>query len=172
MLVIEKAAEVGGHQLSGAVVDPVALEELWPDFLDDGFPLEHRVDRERVYFLGRRFALRLPPPPPMRNHGNLVVSLSRLVQWLARKAEGHGIEIYPGIRRGEAADRGRARGGRAAAGRRGRPRAARPRPPSSRVPRSAHAAPSSGKAPAAPAPGSCRSASACTARVHRPTRPG
>lgn len=97
ILVIEKAPEIGGHQLSGAVIDARGLEELIPDYMDQGFPLEHKVTREYVNFFSRKRAFRLPPPPPMMNHGNLVVSLSNMVKWLAEKAEAKGIEIYPGF---------------------------------------------------------------------------
>jgi electron-transferring-flavoprotein dehydrogenase len=97
IMVIEKASEVGGHQLSGAVIDPRALRELWPDFLEKGFPLQYEVKSEYVYFFTEKRALRMPPPPPMANHGNLVVSLSDLVKWLAAKAEERGISVYPGF---------------------------------------------------------------------------
>jgi electron-transferring-flavoprotein dehydrogenase len=98
ILVIEKAAEVGGHQLSGAVVDPRALRELMPDFLAQGFPLQYECTYDAVYFLTRKRAIRSPITPPMlANHGNLVVSLSEVVKWLAGKAEERGIEIYPGF---------------------------------------------------------------------------
>ncbi len=97
IMVIEKAAQIGAHQLSGAVIDASGLRELMPDFRQQGFPLECEVTQEFVYFLTKRRALRLPPPPPMRNHGNLVVSLSKLVCWLAGKAEERGIAIYPGF---------------------------------------------------------------------------
>ena len=79
MLMIEKASEIGGHQLSGAVIDTIALAELLPNFLEQGFPLEHEVNREYFYFLTERRAFRLPTPPPMWNRGNLVVSVSKLV---------------------------------------------------------------------------------------------
>jgi electron-transferring-flavoprotein dehydrogenase len=97
VLVIEKSSEIGGHQLSGAVIDPIGITELMPDFMEQGFPLEHKVTKEFVYFLSKKWAFRLPPPPPMMNHGNLVVSISNLVKWLAGKAEEKGVEIYPGF---------------------------------------------------------------------------
>jgi electron-transferring-flavoprotein dehydrogenase len=98
ILVIEKAAEIGGHQLSGAVIDTTAIQELFPNYEDEGFPIQHRVTEESVYFLSEKRSLRLPiAPPPMANHGNIVLSASELVQWLAAKAEEREIEIYPGF---------------------------------------------------------------------------
>jgi electron-transferring-flavoprotein dehydrogenase len=98
VLVIEKASQIGGHQLSGAVIDPRAIRELFPDFMEQGFPLQHECTRDAVYFLTKNRALRSPLTPPMlANHGNLVVSLSDLVKWLGGKAEERGIEIYPGF---------------------------------------------------------------------------
>ena len=80
VLVIEKAAEIGGHQLSGAVIDPSGIRELFPDYASRGFPIQHEVTDEAVYFLTEKRAFRLPvTPPPMANHGNLVVSLSDVV---------------------------------------------------------------------------------------------
>ncbi len=95
IMIIEKAPEIGGHQLSGAVMDPIALRELMPDFMAQGFPLQYEVETERVYMLTEKSSIRLPVPPMMANHGNLVVSLSDLVKWLAEKAEERGIDIYP-----------------------------------------------------------------------------
>jgi electron-transferring-flavoprotein dehydrogenase len=98
VLVIEKASEVGGHQLSGAVIDPIAIRELVPDFEAEGFPIQYEVTHEEVYFLTKNRAIRSPlVPPPMANHGNLVVSVSEVVKWLGARAEAHGIEIYPGF---------------------------------------------------------------------------
>ena len=98
ILVIEKASEIGGHQLSGAVMDPIGIRELFPDYVEQGFPIQHTVTEEAIYFLGKKRAFRLPVvPPPMANHGNLVVSASEVVQWLAEKAEDRGIDIYPGF---------------------------------------------------------------------------
>src|SRR5262245_8146372 len=85
--VIEKAAEIGAHQLSGAVLDPISLRELIPDFEKDA-PFEAPVGEERVYFLTERGKLGAPIiPPPLRNHGNYVVSINKLVRWLAEKCE-------------------------------------------------------------------------------------
>jgi electron-transferring-flavoprotein dehydrogenase len=93
--IIEKAAEIGSHQLSGAVLDPVSLGELIPDFEKDA-PLEAPVGEEHVYFLTERGKFAAPIiPPPLRNHGNYVISLNRLVRWLAEKCETAGVNIFP-----------------------------------------------------------------------------
>ena len=98
VLVVEKAAEIGGHQLSGSVMDPRAIKELFPDFLDQGFPFHNETSKEFVYMLAESRAFKLPlVPPQMANHGNLVISLSDVVKWLAEKAEEREIEIYPGF---------------------------------------------------------------------------
>src|SRR3954470_10439719 len=81
--VLEKGREVGAHMLSGAVLDPSALRDLLPDFVSRGAPLAAPVGREDVYFMTRAGKLRFPvTPPPLRNHGNYVISLSRFVKWL------------------------------------------------------------------------------------------
>lgn len=95
--VIEKAAEIGAHQLSGAVLDPVSLRELIPDFEKHGqAPLEAPVGSEHVYFLTQRGKAELPVlPPPLRNHGNYVISLNKLIRWLGDKCEAAGVNIFP-----------------------------------------------------------------------------
>jgi len=94
--VIEKASEIGAHQLSGAVLDPISLRELIPDFEREGAPLEAPVAEEHVYFLSERGKIPLPVlPPPLRNHGNYVVSLNKLVRWLGEKCEAAGVNIFP-----------------------------------------------------------------------------
>lgn len=93
--IIEKAAEIGAHQLSGAVLDPISLRELIPDFEKDA-PLEAPVGDEKVYFLTETGKLPAPVlPPPLRNHGNFVVSLNKLVRWLGDKCEAAGVNIFP-----------------------------------------------------------------------------
>jgi len=93
---IEKASEIGAHQLSGAVLDPISLRELIPDFESEGAPLEAPVGEEHVYFLSERGKIALPIlPPPLRNHGNYVVSLNKLTRWLGEKCEQAGINIFP-----------------------------------------------------------------------------
>src|SRR3990172_3391350 len=96
--VIEKAREVGAHTLSGAVLDPSALADLVPDFTARGAPLASAVHEDHVYILtpGRR--LRLPfVPRPLRNHGHYIVSLNRLVKWLAGLVEAEGIDLFTGF---------------------------------------------------------------------------
>lgn len=97
--VIEKGSEVGQHQLSGAVLDPIALDELIPDWRDDeNFPVEHFVAREEMSFLTRKGAIKAPwIPPELRNHGKPIVSLGLFCKWLAEKAEEKGVNIIPGF---------------------------------------------------------------------------
>lgn len=96
--VIEKGAEVGAHSLSGAVLDPVALRELVPDFESKGCPIEKRVEAEDVYFLTKKRALRFPvTPPPLRNHGLPIVSLARFNRWLGGLVEAAGINVFSGF---------------------------------------------------------------------------
>jgi electron-transferring-flavoprotein dehydrogenase len=96
--VLEKAREPGAHALSGAVLDPRALAALVPDYAARGAPLAAEVSADRVYVLTERRAFRLPvTPPPLRNHGHYVVSLNRLVRWLAGLVEAEGIDIFAGF---------------------------------------------------------------------------
>jgi electron-transferring-flavoprotein dehydrogenase len=95
--VLEKASALGAHTLSGAVLDPRALNELIPDWQAQGAPLNTPVRDDRFLLLTARRALRLPTPPPMRNHGNYIVSMGNVVKWLGEQAEALGAEIYPGF---------------------------------------------------------------------------
>ena len=96
--VLEKAAFVGSHGISGAVMDPIALQELVPDFLEKGAPLEGAVTREEVCLLTRSGRIKSPmTPPPLNNHGNYVVSLSRLTEWLGTLVEESGVDVFPGF---------------------------------------------------------------------------
>ena len=95
--VLEKASRVGEHSLSGAVVNPVALRELFPELDIGDLPLRGRVGKEAVYFLTEQRALRIPTPPTMRNHGNYVASICEIVRWLGEKAEGLGVNVFPGF---------------------------------------------------------------------------
>jgi electron-transferring-flavoprotein dehydrogenase len=98
--ILEKGSEVGAHILSGAVVDPIALNELIPNWQELGAPLKTKVVDDRFYMLGPNGALRMPNflmPPLMNNHGNYAVSLGNLCRWLASQAESLGVEIYPGF---------------------------------------------------------------------------
>ena len=94
--VIEKGSAVGSHILSGAVMDPKALKELMPDFVEQGAPLESPVTEDYFLFLTEKHALRSPiTPPPLKNHGYYVVSLNRLTAWLGEKCEEAGVNIFP-----------------------------------------------------------------------------
>ncbi|MEA2902950.1 MAG: electron-transferring-flavoprotein dehydrogenase [Alphaproteobacteria bacterium] len=100
VVVVEKGSEVGAHILSGAVIDPIGLDRLLPDWRGEDTPIRTAVTADRFYMLGRSGALRLPNiimPPLMSNHGNYVVSLGNVCRWLATKAEGLGVEIFPGF---------------------------------------------------------------------------
>ena len=98
--VVEKGSEVGAHILSGAVIDPIGINELIPDWAAKGAPIETPVTDDRFYYLGPAGAIRIPNiimPPLMYNHGNYVVSLGEVCRWLAKQAEAAGVEIYPGF---------------------------------------------------------------------------
>ena len=96
--VLEKAREAGAHILSGAVLDPSTLRELIPDFQAKGAPLLSPVERDNVYMLTERSKLRLPiVPPPLKNHGNYLISLSQFVHWLSQQVEGEGIDFFTGF---------------------------------------------------------------------------
>jgi electron-transferring-flavoprotein dehydrogenase len=98
VMVIDKAAELGAHSLSGAVLDPSSLRELIPDFEAKGAPVTTRVTEDRVFMLTRKARLPLPfVPPPLQNHGNYVISLNQLVKWLATQAESRGVDLAPGF---------------------------------------------------------------------------
>ncbi len=96
--VLEKADELGMHSLSGAVMNPQGLRELVPDYEKQGAPLDTPVSDDAAYFFTTKSALRFPiTPPPLRNHGNYVVSVSRLVQWLGQRAEKAGVNVFTGF---------------------------------------------------------------------------
>ena len=96
--VLEKSREAGAHVLSGAVLDPSALRDLVPDFLAKGAPVTEEVRHDAVYLLRQTGQLRFPiTPPPLRNHGHYVVSLSRFVKWLADQVEAAGIDVFTGF---------------------------------------------------------------------------
>jgi len=97
---LEKGSEVGAHILSGAVIDPRGLSELFPDWKERGAPLETAVTRDKILFLGPQGSLDLtwlPMPGFMKNHGCYIASLANLSRWLAEQAEALGVEIYPGM---------------------------------------------------------------------------
>ena len=98
--VLEKGSEVGAHILSGAVLDPRALAELFPDWKEKGAPLNTPVTRDRFLFLGEKGHLETPAfllPACFQNHGNYVVSLGNVCRWLGKQAEALGVEIFPGF---------------------------------------------------------------------------
>ncbi|MEN8196570.1 MAG: NAD(P)/FAD-dependent oxidoreductase, partial [Pseudomonadota bacterium] len=95
--VLEKGAEVGAHILSGAIVDPVALTELIPDWKEKGAPLNTPAEDDSFLYLTASKAFRLPTPPQMHNHGNFIVSLGKVVRWLGEQAEALEVEVYPGF---------------------------------------------------------------------------
>lgn len=95
--VLEKAEALGHHSLSGAVVNPAGLRELFPELKDEDFPLRGKVGAERVYLLTEGRAVRIPTPPTMRNHGYYVASLCEIVRWLGEKAEGLGVNMFTGF---------------------------------------------------------------------------
>ncbi|UUX47969.1 electron transfer flavoprotein-ubiquinone oxidoreductase [Nisaea acidiphila] len=95
--VIEKGSEVGAHILSGAVMEPRAMMELFPDWQERGAPLNTPVTQDRFMYLTRNGGYQLPCPPQMNNHGNYIISLGNVCRWLAEQAEGMGVEIYPGF---------------------------------------------------------------------------
>jgi electron-transferring-flavoprotein dehydrogenase len=101
VVVVEKGSEIGAHILSGAVIDPIGLDKLIPDWREDAdCPVKTPVTDDRFYFLGPAGALRLPNfamPKLLDNHGNYVISLGNLCRWLATRAEALGVEIYPGF---------------------------------------------------------------------------
>ena len=98
--VLEKGSEVGAHILSGVVIDPIGISELFPNWKELGAPIDTPVTKDQFWFLGPAGSIRFPNfifPPLMSNHGNYIGSLSNLTKWLAQQAEGLGVEIYPGF---------------------------------------------------------------------------
>src|SRR5204863_8637061 len=95
--VLEKAAALGEHCLSGAVVDPRPFRELFPELSDSDFPFRAPVRREAVYLLTADSRWRLPTPPTMRNRGNYIASLCEIVRWLGEKAEALGVNVFTGF---------------------------------------------------------------------------
>jgi len=101
ILVLEKGEEIGHHSLSGAVMNPKAIAELYPDWKEKGFPVEKEVTYDAMAFLRangkhKRFDGALTPPQ-LKNHGNYIVSLNKVVRWLSEQAEAAGVEIYAGF---------------------------------------------------------------------------
>ncbi len=100
VVMIEKGSEVGAHILSGAVIDPIAFDELIPDWREKGAPMNTQVTADRFMILTEASQIRIPNftlPPLMSNHGNYIVSLGNVCRWLAEQAEALGVEIFPGF---------------------------------------------------------------------------
>ncbi len=100
VVIVEKGSEVGAHILSGAVIDPVGIDKLLPEWRGEETPIKTAVSDDRFYWLSANGGVRLPNfamPPLMNNHGNFIVSLGSVCRWLASKAEALGVEIYPGF---------------------------------------------------------------------------
>ena len=95
--VLEKAGRLGEHSLSGAVVNPRAFLELFPDLSPSELPLRGPVTREATYFLTEGRSIRVPTPPTMKNRGNRMASICEIVRWLGARAEELGVDIYPGF---------------------------------------------------------------------------
>ena len=99
--IVEKGSEVGAHILSGAILEPTALDELLNDWQgDDSCPVKVKVKQESIKFLSESNAFTLPKmfiPPVMHNHGNYIISLGSFCKWLSIEAEKLGVEIYPGF---------------------------------------------------------------------------
>lgn len=100
VVVLEKGSEVGAHILSGAVLDPVGLDALMPDWQAKGAPVKVKVKEDNFYMLGEAGKIRVPNfpmPPLMSNHGNYIVSMANVCRWMAEQAEELGVEIFPGM---------------------------------------------------------------------------
>ena len=95
--IVEKGSEVGAHILSGAVLEPRSLEELFPDWKDRGAPLHTPAREDRLFYLTRGGGVRLPTPPQMHNKGNYIISLGNLCRWLGEQAEALDVSIFPGF---------------------------------------------------------------------------
>ena len=100
VVVLEKGSEVGAHILSGAVLDPIGLDALMPDWQAKGAPVKVKVKEDNFYMLGEAGKIRVPNfpmPPLMSNHGNYIVSMANVCRWMAEQAEELGVEIFPGM---------------------------------------------------------------------------
>ncbi len=98
IVVLEKGPDFGTHSLSGGVMDPRGIRELFPDWREQGFPVEADVGTDEVLFLTAHSQIKFPfTPPALQNHGNAIISLNKAVAWLAKKAEEAGVTLAPGM---------------------------------------------------------------------------
>lgn len=100
VVVLEKGSEVGAHILSGAVLDPIGLDKLIPDWKEKGAPLNTKVTSDKFMLFGPAGSLRIPNflmPPLMNNHGNYIVSMGNVCRWMAEQAEAMGVEVFPNM---------------------------------------------------------------------------
>ncbi|MFO1242404.1 MAG: electron transfer flavoprotein-ubiquinone oxidoreductase [Rickettsiales bacterium] len=97
IFVLEKGAEVGAHIISGAVIEPRALDELIPDWKEKGAPLNVPVTKDTFAWLWDKELIKLPTPPQMKNHGNYIISLANFCRWLGKEAESLGVQIFTGF---------------------------------------------------------------------------
>ncbi|KAF9185718.1 hypothetical protein BGZ51_000942 [Haplosporangium sp. Z 767] len=97
VVLVEKAGEIGAHTLSGAVLEPRALDELIPDWKEKGAPLNQPANNDQMKLFTKNYTIPLPHPPQMNNKGNYIVSLSNYVKWLGEQAEEAGVEVFPGF---------------------------------------------------------------------------
>ena len=96
--IIEKGREIGAHNLSGAILDPIALAELVPNYRESNAPLGQTVSKDSIYYLTAGNHFRLPwVPPALNNHGNTLISLSRFVKWLGELVEARGVDLFTGF---------------------------------------------------------------------------
>lgn len=100
--IIDKGEQVGSHILSGAVLEPRSLDELFPDWRNMNPPTHTAVTHDQFLFLTKSKSLRLPTPPQMQNHGNYIISLGQFTRWLTEQAESLGINVFPGFAATEA----------------------------------------------------------------------
>lgn len=98
IVVIEKGSEIGAQSFSGAVLKPDSLKEMIPDYREKGCPIDADVTYDAVYYLGKTSAIKAPvTPPPFKNHGNYIISLSKFNRWLGQQCEAKGVQIFPGF---------------------------------------------------------------------------
>ncbi|KAL4741579.1 hypothetical protein BDV11DRAFT_55194 [Aspergillus similis] len=101
VIVLEKAGEIGAHVLSGNVLEPSAMEELFPDWLSEDNPSRFEgatpAKEDKMRFLTKTSSIPIPAPPQMNNHGNYIISLNELTKWLGERAEELGVEVYAGF---------------------------------------------------------------------------